>query len=508
VVIGKVLRGSDAAGLLRYLYGPGRANEHLRPRLVAGWDDPRLLEPAVRADGRPDLRLLADQLNAPLVAAGLGPSDRAVYHLVVAAAKADAGRGLAADRPLTDAEFAQISTDLMVRTGLAQPGGAGVRWVAVRHDTPGAEHVHVVATLASESGRRVWPRNDFYRIGEGCRAAEQRYGLRATGERDRTAAKRPTRAETEKAIRAGGQVPVRVALRREVRAAAGGAGSVEAFFARLRDVGLMVRERRSELDGALTGYAVALAGQANAGGVPVFYSGGKLAADLTLPKLAARWAPAGQPGTDGVPGRDTGRPGTRPAVGDGGLSGEQRAAVWAQAIDAAGRASAAVGAHRDDPAGAADAAWAGSDFLAAAARVIGGRRGGVLHEAAEDYDRAARQAWGRLPDATPAGSGVRAASGLLAAARLVRAPETAQMLALLGQLAVLADAVGRMRVEQDRAVQAAAARQAAEQIRAEHTRRLAGTSAGPGRAARAVPVAEAGRRSGPAAPPQQPGRSR
>jgi len=45
----------------------------------------------------------------------------------------------------------------------------------------------------------------------------------------------------------------------------GGAGNVEAFFARLRDVGLMVRERRSELDGALTGYAVALAGQAMSG---------------------------------------------------------------------------------------------------------------------------------------------------------------------------------------------------------------------------------------------------
>jgi len=51
---------------------------------------------------------------------------------------------------------------------------------------------------------------------------------------------------------------VRVALRREVRAAAGGAQDVEGFFARLRDVGLLVKERRSERDGALTGYAVAL----------------------------------------------------------------------------------------------------------------------------------------------------------------------------------------------------------------------------------------------------------
>ncbi len=145
-----------------------------------------------------------------------------------------------------------------------------------------------------------------------------------------------------------------------------------------------------------------------------------------------------------------------------------------QAIDAAQQASAAVGAHHSDPGQAADAAWAASDFLAAAARVIGGRRGGVLHSAAEDYDRAARLGWGRLPEPSPAGSGVRAASGLLAAARLVRRPETAQMLALLAQLAVLAEAVGRMRTEQDRAVQAAAARRAAEQIRAEQTRLLAG----------------------------------
>jgi len=493
-VIGKVLRGSDAAGLLRYLYGPGRANEHVRPRLVAGWDDPVVLEPAVRADGRPDLRRLADQLNAPLVAAGLGPADKGVYHLVVAAAKADERRGLAADRPLSDPEFSQISADLMGRTGLAKPGADGVRWVAVRHDTPGAEHVHIVATLASESGRRVWPRNDFYRIGEGCRAAEDRYGLRRTAERDRTAAKRPTRAETEKAARVGEQWPARVELRREVRAAAGGADSIEGFFARLRDVGLIVKERRSELDGALTGYAVAVPGRADAAGVPVFYSGGKLAADLTPPKLAARWAPA------------TGADQARHA--SVGLDADQRAAMWAQAIDAARRATAAVGAHQHDPAGAADAAWAASDFLAATARVIGGRRGSALHTAAEDYDRAARQAWGRLPEPSPAGAGIRAASGLLAAARLVRRAETAQMLALLAQLAALAEAVGRMRTEQDRAVQAAAVRQAAGAIRTEHGRRLAGVGGRPGAVRQRPTASEADRYRGPLPPQQRPGRSR
>ena len=40
-MIGKVVRGSDAGGLLRYLYGPGRANAHIDPHLVAGFGDPK-----------------------------------------------------------------------------------------------------------------------------------------------------------------------------------------------------------------------------------------------------------------------------------------------------------------------------------------------------------------------------------------------------------------------------------------------------------------------------------
>ncbi len=81
------------------------------------------------------------------------------------------------------------------------------------------------------------------------------------------------------------------------------------------------------------------------------------------------------------------------------------------------------------------------------------------------------------------------------------------MLALLAQLAVLAEAVGRMRTEQDRAVQAAAARRAAEQIRTEQTRRLAGAPGGPVRAARTAAV-DVSRHQGPRPPEQRRGRSR
>src|SRR5450756_1371564 len=53
----------------------------------------------------------------------------------------------------------------------------GVRWVAVRRAD---DHVHVVATLARQDGRRVFPRNDCYRAGEASRAVEATYGLTVT----------------------------------------------------------------------------------------------------------------------------------------------------------------------------------------------------------------------------------------------------------------------------------------------------------------------------------------
>jgi len=118
-----------------------------------------------------------------------------------------------------------------------------------------------------------------------------------------------------------------------------------------------------------------------------------------------------------------------------------------------------------DPHAAADAAWAASDFLAAAGRVVEGRRGGPLTDAAGEYDRAARELWGRVPAPSSAGQGLRTAAVLLTAARFVGRNENQQLLALLAQLAALTDAVTRLRENQDRAAQAAAARTAAEQLR-------------------------------------------
>src|SRR5579863_2275421 len=67
-VIGKVLRGRNVARLLYYLYGPGKANEHTDPHLVAGFADPADLEPERRRNGSRDFRRLTGLLEQPLAA--------------------------------------------------------------------------------------------------------------------------------------------------------------------------------------------------------------------------------------------------------------------------------------------------------------------------------------------------------------------------------------------------------------------------------------------------------
>src|SRR5215470_3707302 len=174
-VIGKVLRGTDARRLLYYLYGPGKANEHTDPHLVAGFADPAELEPERCPGGAPDLRRLAGLLAQPLAALAGSGYDKPVWHCSV--------RTAPEDRVLTDAEWAQVAAGIMNRTGLAPEGDdLGVRWVAIRH---AADHVHVVATLTRQDGTRpkVW--NDFYRVREACQEAESRFGLRRTAPADR-----------------------------------------------------------------------------------------------------------------------------------------------------------------------------------------------------------------------------------------------------------------------------------------------------------------------------------
>jgi len=435
-VIGKITapRGERVEGLIYYLFGPGRREEHTDPHIVAGWRHPAELEPPLRADGRRDFRRLLGLLNQPHAAMGAWGLARPVWHCSMRAAPED--------KMLSDDEWAQIAFDVMRRTGLAPRGceDDAVRWVAIRH---GGDHIHIVAMLARQDGRRPRLGNDRYRVREACLAAEQRYGLRRTAPGDRTAGCRTSRAESEKAARRGLVEAPRLTLRRHVSTAAATAGTEGEFFGRLRESGVLVRVRRSIRDpGELTGYAVALPGDASEAGEPVWYGGGKLAADLTLPKLRRRWA----------------------GLADEPFTAAERDAVWDHAARTADRAFAEVQVLAGtDPASAADAAWAAADTLHAAAAALGSR---ILRQAADAYDRAARVPYGRIPVRTPTGDGLRRAARLLSAYGYLTHDPSFRPIVLIVRLAVLVEAIGVLRETQGCAAQAAAAFGAAERLRA------------------------------------------
>jgi hypothetical protein len=429
-------RGQRVAGLIYYLFGPGRREEHTDPHLIAGWRHPAELEPPLHPDGHRNFRNLCGLLQQPHAALGPRGFDRPVWHCAVRAAPED--------NTLSDDAWAEIAADIMHRTGLAPHGqdDDAVRWVAVRH---GADHIHIVAMLARQDGGKPRLSNERYRVREACRAAEERYGLRRTAPADRTAARRPTRAENEKTRRRGCRETPRVTLKRAVSTAAAGASSEQQFFARLDAAGVLVRKRLSTRNPAeVTGYAVALPGDAAKDGAPVWFGGGKLAADLTLPKLRRRWEPAR------VPPEKT-------------LTVQERNALWEHAAQTAANASAQIRSQAATcPAAAADAAWAAADTMHAAAAALGSR---ILRQAADSYDRAARVPYGRIPGPTPAGNHLRRAARLLAASAAVSSDNTLAIVTLVTRLAALADAVAHLRHVQQRAAQAASARHAAERLR-------------------------------------------
>ncbi|HXL88593.1 MAG TPA: hypothetical protein VN969_06335 [Streptosporangiaceae bacterium] len=436
-MIGKICpRGQDLAGLIRYLYGPGRREEHTDPHIIAGYRDPTGLEPALRPDGSRDFRRLTGLLRLPHDVLGARGYARPVWHCSMRAAPED--------HMLSDDEWAHIAHDVMDRTGLSRYGEQddGVRWIAVRH---GPDHIHLVAMLARQDRTRPSISHDRYRVRDACLAAERRYGLRSTAPADRTADRRPARAESEKSARRGLTEPPRITLRRHAATAAAGAGSTEEFFAALDRAGVLVRLRYSSRNpGQVTGYAVSLPGDTTGDGAPVWYGGGKLAADLSWPRLTRRWA---GPARLGSP-----------------LSAEESDALWEYAARTAADATARIrSCAAADPARAADAACAASDVLHAAAAALGSPE---LRKAADGFARAARQPHGRIPAPTPAGNQLRHAARLISAWAWLTKDRALAPLLLIIRLAALAEAVAMLRDTQQHAAQAAAARTAARHIRA------------------------------------------
>ncbi|MEY9843064.1 hypothetical protein ABH940_000112 [Streptacidiphilus sp. BW17] len=282
-----VSTGDRSRGLLSYLFGPGRRDEHTDPHIVAAFAMPGLVDPGrVPLDQhQAALSELADYLDQPvrLREQRLGKKvPQHVWHCPV--------RTAPGDRYLTDAEWAEVARRIVHATGIAEHGDdAACRWIAVRH---AEDHIHIMATSVREDGRRPRNKGDGRRAQAECRRIEEALGLRRLKSGDGTAPKTPTSAERAKAERQGRKNPARVWLREQAYAAAAASQDEDDFFAVLTSLGVQVRPRLGPVTGEVTGYSLAAPGDTNSEGNPIFYGGSELAPDLSLNRLRERFTPA------------------------------------------------------------------------------------------------------------------------------------------------------------------------------------------------------------------------
>lgn len=325
-VIPNVVRGSRASGLLTYLVdvadAPGRSNEHEEPHLVAGddalmawFDDNELSRDA-------GLRI-ARHLDRPQRAFGTEVKGGHVWHCSLSLR---ASEGILPDdkwRAIADDFVAAMEFDGAPVDGVDTK--APCRWTAVRHGVSanGNDHVHLVVNLVREDGTKASIHNDFARAQAACRALEVRHELeplesaqqeRSTRGYDPAEREAQARARARARYERGGKMTgtspdwyalagadrqrliaaetvrdePRYVLAVKVRGAAASSTSEAEFVRRMRDANLLVRPRFAEgTEDVVRGYSVAA--RPVAGERPIWYGGGHLARDLTLPRLRAQW---------------------------------------------------------------------------------------------------------------------------------------------------------------------------------------------------------------------------
>ncbi|MFE9029069.1 mobilization protein [Streptomyces iakyrus] len=282
-MIPKIILGKGPQATRRtigYLFGKGRANEHVDPHLVASWNgfapDPGR---SPHRDPKEVEAQLAAQLDQPVKVLGDKAPKYTVWHCPVRAAPEDP--------ILTDDQWASIARRIVAAAGIAPKGDEeACRWVAVRHAD---DHIHIAATLVRQDGRRPQRDYDQRAVQREARRIEVDYGLRRLKPGDGTAAKRPTSKEHFKAKRLGQDATSREVLRLRVRRAMAAASTEAEFFTLLEATGVNVRLKLGPSGDAL-GCNFALPGDTNDKNEPVFYAGSTLAADLSLPQIRRRLA--------------------------------------------------------------------------------------------------------------------------------------------------------------------------------------------------------------------------
>ncbi|MBQ0848138.1 mobilization protein [Streptomyces sp. BH-SS-21] len=430
-MIAKITGGGNTANLIRYLYDTKKAKDHVDPHLVASWDG-YAPDPGRTADGfdATKRRLVADldlhvKQTQPL---GRVP-EKHVWHCSIRAAETD--------RHLSDEEWGDIARRVVAATGIAPDGDPdGCRWVAVRH---APDHVHIAATKVRGDLRTARHWNDYLTADRELAAVEKEYGLHRVVRGDHTAAKRPTRAEQEKARRAGQDLTARERLRTTVQGAVAAATSTEEFVRLLQQTDGVLVSVKHFPSGDVRGYTVAVRGDTNSKGEPIWYSGSSLSPDLSFPKIKSRLDATEMPQS---------ARGTNP---------------WHQATAATERVPHHLD-HGDEAAGQAQLAALGEAFDAL--RFVAPRDVQLqLRQAAKTFDRATRS---RIQaDHEHA----RALRGAIRAVVRTPAPQDGALLAMFLDAAILAViAAARWHEARHHDQQVAAARQTVVHLEAAYER--------------------------------------
>ncbi|WP_042419736.1 relaxase/mobilization nuclease domain-containing protein [Streptacidiphilus anmyonensis] len=465
-MIPKIRRGNRTRGLLAYLFGAGKHEEHTDAHLVGSWDgfapDPGR---APNPDADPDITLsrLAAALDLRVKQVGDRAPAEHVWHCSV--------RTAPGDRTLSDEEWNGIAKRILHAVNIAPKDDPdGCRWVAVRHAD---DHIHILATMVRGDLRRPRMNFDKKQAQAECRAIEQEMGLRRLHAGDGTGAKNPTSAERFKADRTGRPEAPRETLREAVRQALAGAATEEEFFTRLREAGLRIRIRNAP-SGESIGYNVALPGDRNRDGQPIWFSGSKLAPDLSLPKIRTRLA-------DG-----TGEPTIPVATASGRRDWSSPARERRSAMAVAERTTILL--DKDDEEAAAYLVGVG-ELLDAVAQTSPAATRAELGAAARSFERATRShVRAERADTRAIRS---AARGIIkAGSALGRGEDGGTTAMLLSTLVLVALSAARWHSSRGHAQQAHASRQAAEHLRAAYRQAAATPMQTLRDQGRALPAAE------------------
>jgi hypothetical protein len=304
-MIPNVVKGSDMHGLIQYLAGKGRENEHTNPHVISGdsflkaWHGNSEL-------GRADAKAIATYLDEPRNTFGTEIRTRAWQQNpqtgqrepVLDANGKQAWKNVhtwhcslslpPGEGPLSEEKWDEIATDFADRMGFtAASGKAPARWVAIHHGTSkgGNDHIHIAASMIREDGTRWDGRfRDWPRSQEVCRELEVKHGLvQVVGRQHGTAMPNPGKTVEGQPVTARGELAGRI------RAAAVASVSEAEWIRRVRGDGMVIKPRfAAGTTDVVVGYRAALKT-----GDPSkrlsFYGGGQLGKDLSLPRIRENW---------------------------------------------------------------------------------------------------------------------------------------------------------------------------------------------------------------------------